>query len=153
MADKDAADMAVHVYPYVESERTVFYEYHPELSRPMGAPAPMARAIFFHLKPGQDRVFSSAVAKIHAALEEQQDWSPYEWYSVEDGGKQPTWVVVLPRENWAGFEPSGDLGEVMSAKYGEEAPAIWASLFGAVAGQYSHTMAFPAELSYSPMSE
>lgn len=151
--EKDDADMAIHVAPYLEAARTVYYEYQPEISNSMGAPAPLARVVHFHLKPGHEQAFRGAIEKIHQALSDK-NWPPYEWYIVADGGHQPTWIVVLARNSWAGFEPSDpDFATVVGQTYGEEAAGIFADLTGAIAGQYSHTIAFPAGLSYTPAGQ
>lgn len=149
--DVDQEHMAAHLQPSIASSRTVFYQHLPGLSNPAATPGAMAKVIFFHLHPGKDQVFAEAVGKIHQALSAQESWRPYDWYMVADGGKQPTWAVVLPSDDWAGLAPDDPAFEAaMGAKWGEEAPKIFDALFSAVASQYSHTISFPADLAYAP---
>ena len=154
-SEEDVADSAIHLDPYIESSRTVFYAHQTDISNDMDGGAPLAQIIYFHIKPGHEQVFRGAVTKIHEALAEQESWPAYNWYTVADGGKQPTWLVVLERENWAAFEPGDpEFGAVMAAKFGEEETGkIFEQLFSVVTGQYSHTIAFPPELSYTPGAE
>jgi hypothetical protein len=126
----------------------------PEISRMSGpGPAPLARAIHFHLKNGKSRDFEGAVEKIHAALS-KRDWPNYVWYDLVDGGYSPTYVVVLPRADWAGFAPGETtFGAAIREEYGDEAAGIFEALSGSVAKQWSETIAYRPDLSYVPASE
>lgn len=145
----DAEDAAMHTAPYIEDAKTSFYEALPEISR-TGPPTDMSRSIFFHLKYGHRRDFVEAVTKIHEALE-GKDWRPYAWYTLADGGWNPTYVVTLPSADWAGFAPSDpDLLQIVGEKYGDGAADIWAALESSVSKSWSHTLSRRADLSYVP---
>ncbi len=153
-AEADAADSAVNINPYLASTTTIFWRSVSNLSNPADGLKPLARVIFFQLKPGHERAFTAAVGKIHGVLSEM-DWPAYEWYSLVDGGYSPTWVVVLPRDNWAGFAPGEkSFFDVVAEALGdEEAAEVFKALGSSTAKQWSHTIAWREDLSYMPASE
>ena len=152
-ADADAADSAIHLDPYIESGGPAIYRHIPELSRSAGETMPLARVLVFHLKYGKAREFEAAVMKIHQALG-KIDWPHYEWYALVDGGWGPTYVVSLPRANWAGFVPGEkSLPEVVGEAYGDEADGIWEAFEETVASQESYSVTFRSDLSYIPGGE
>jgi hypothetical protein len=149
--EADFADIQANIQPHIESSRTVFYRAIPEISHPAPGPMALNRVLHFHLKPGSWVAFEAAVAKVHAALQKQEDWPHYTWYAVVDGGPTPTYLAVLQRQNWAGFDPGDkDVGAAVRAEYGDDAPAVWNAVFENVAKQWSHTVAYLPELSYIP---
>ena len=154
MADEDAEDSANDFYPYITSAEPAIYKWLPELSRmPAGGIMPMAEIFIFDLKWGSERSFAETIGKIHAALSEMEDFRPYIWYRLEDGGDVPTWVVSLPSANWAGFgDDSNDkLGAILAEKYGEEeAGAIVEAMAAAVEHETQYTIAYRKDLSYLP---
>lgn len=155
-AEADAADSAKNLDPHIERAEPVFGIFQPELSSPpSGPPSRVSRVIYFHLHPGKERQFAEAVGKVHAALQEVEGgWPAYLWYELVSGSL-PTYVLSLPRADWAGFDP-GDrkMGAAIAAKHGEEAAkAIFERLFEAVEGQYSYFSVLRTDLSYFPEAE
>lgn len=151
--DVDQADMAKNIWPYVESQKTVFYEHQPELSHSPAEPMPIAQATFFEVKSGHWWAFREAIKKIKAALGD--DWPPYDWYEIVDGGRTPTFVVLSPRANWAARDEKQDpdFETRMQNAMGEDFGEFMTTTFQRVEREYRHTMVFPAELSYTPAPE
>lgn len=154
-AAADDADSATHLTPYIAAAEPGIYRYHPELSRPHeGLPAKLSRILVFELRFGKSRQFEEAVAKVHAALNEVETWGNYFWYELVDGGHLPTYVLSLPSETWAGYTPHvPGFAEIVAKKYGDQAPAIFEALEGAVKSEDSYTITFRKDLSYLPSSE
>ena len=70
---------------------------------------------------------------------------------VVDGGDIPTFIVVLPSDNWAGFAPADpSIGEMLGEAYGEEGAAKIFAAFESVDEQHSATFAYRPDLSYTP---
>ena len=152
MAPADDADSAVHLTPFITHSEPGTYRFIPEISRPAaGGPTPLARILVFHVKFGMSRQFEGAVAKIHAALNEVEDWGSYFWYERVEGGPVPTYVVSLPSANWAGFAPhEPGLAAVVGKEYGDQAAAIFEALEGAVESEDTYTIAYRKDLSHIP---
>ncbi len=154
MAEADAADSAAHLDPHVTAAEPRIFRFIPELSRPAGGPKPLARILVFELRFGKNRQFEEAVAKVHAALGEVEDWGSYSWYELIDGGRLPSYVLSLPRDNWAGFTPhEPGLAAIVAQKYGDQAPAILGAIEDAVEHQVAYTLVYRADLSYVPSGE
>ena len=152
MAPADDADSAVHLTPYITHSDPGTYRFIPEISRPAaGEPTPLARILVFHVKFGKSRQFEGAVAKIHAALNDVEDWGNYLWYELVEGGPVPTYVLSLPSANWVGFTPhEPGFAAIVGKKYGDQAAAILAALDDAVESEDSYTIAYRKDLSYIP---
>jgi len=149
----DEADSAETLDPYIGSANPVIYHYLADWSRPSATPGPKAltRVIHFHVKNGMQGKFSGAIDKIHKAIGET-DWpSNYDWWEVVDGGDIPTYVLALPRDNWAGFEPADpSMSEMLAGVYGAEGVQEIFAAFESVDEEHSATYAYRADLSYVP---
>ena len=149
----DSADAAETMDPYMESDVPVIYRYLADWSRPPagGGPAALTRVIHFHVKNGKSRMFRDAITKIHKAIGETERPVHYFWYEVVDGGDIPTYIVALPKDNWAGFAPlEQSMGEMLAEVYGEEGAAEISAAFTSVDEQHSATYAYREDLSYLP---
>lgn len=148
----DAADTAQNLDPHVTRSEVTIYEVQPEISRfPEGGIRPLFKIIEFRLKWGHERTFMDAIGKIHAALGEVEDFRPYIWYRLEDGGHVPTYVVSLPSDDWAGFaQPDRGIDQIVGEKYGEEAGAIFEAMGSAIESESNYTIAYREDLSYLP---
>ncbi len=142
----DNADSAMHITPHIESAEPMIWAKMEEVSNSADGPGQIMRIIEFHVRPGHQGTFEQAVVKIHANLS-KHDWPPYDWYALVDGGRTPTYAVVIPRDNWAGFAP-GDVS-FMEAM-GEEGPAIMQALGEATESQVNWMIEARPELSYWP---
>lgn len=148
-AKADTADSAATITPYIKSSNPTIWAEMPELSNPADGPGNVLRVIQFAVRPGHAGAFEQGVAKIHAALSEH-DWPSYLWHSLVDGGRTPTYAVVLPRENYAGFAP----GETTFMEaLGEDGPAILQAMGAATESQMSFTLQLRTDLSYFPASD
>jgi quinol monooxygenase YgiN len=150
----DTADSEANVTPYIAAAESTTWAAMTTVSNPAAAPGNVSRIYEFLVYPGKRAAFEAAVSKLHEALSAQESWPHYEWYTLVDGGRMPTYAVVLPRENWAGFAP-GDmtLVEAMSEKYGDEAGKIMQSFGEATEAQTGYTLVFRPDLSYIPAGE
>lgn len=151
VAAADAAHTAEHVDPHIVASRTAVHRVLPEVSKFPGAVGGIAQFHVFDVKIGQGQAFEQAIAKFHAALSMVEDWPPYIWYVLVDGGTSPTFTLVLPRETWAEFEPR-DPGfpAVIAAEYGEETAAIFESFFATFHSHDIYTAVHRPDLSYQP---
>lgn len=148
----DAADAAVNMDPYVESETNAFYVFLPAVSRQELGDFLLYEVISFHLNPGSANDFVAVLGRIHEAIAKTH-WVPgYEWYVLANGGEQPGFVLVVPRRNWAAFAPPAESLEAMLAEvYGrEEAASLLGRFFGAVHCQRSEVVQSRPELAYTP---
>ncbi|MFQ5350695.1 MAG: hypothetical protein ACE5EG_09660 [Thermoanaerobaculia bacterium] len=156
MAEADAADAAKNLDPHIARDEPVFGVLMPQLSNPAsGPPSGVSRVIYFHVRPGKQGLFQGVIGRIHAALSKVEGgWPPYVWYELASGSL-PTYVVSLPRANWAGFaESDPGLAEVIAAEYGPEGmQEVFAALGEAVEHEHSYFSVFRADLSYIPASE
>lgn len=155
--EADEADAAVNVDAYIESATPMFYSVLPMLSRfPQGeGPSGVSRIITFNVRPGRQGAFMETIGKIHAAIE-KTDWlAHYIWYQREDGGRLPTYVVVLPGPNWASFAPNEKpLPAVLMEVYGEQETAkILGGITDSVESEWSETAVYRKDLSYLPVSQ
>lgn len=152
----DDADSAVNLDPYIVAADPGLYHYLPDWSRTKSGaagPAPLSQVLIFHVEFGRSPDFARTVGKIHAALS-KIDWPDYRWYQLADGGEIPTYVLSLPRENWAAYEPQGDLASALVTEYGEEGAAeIFRALAEVVKEQIAYTVAYRADLSYLPAAD
>ena len=155
-AEADAADSAKNLDPHIASAEPVFGVARPELSNPpSGPPSGVSQVIYFHVNQGMAQQFVGAIKKVHAALGKVEGgWPSYLWYDLASGSL-PTYVLSLPRANWAGFAP-GDpsLFDAVAAEYGpEDAQSIFAEFSAAVEHQHAFFSVFRGDLSYMPASE
>ncbi len=149
----DAADVRATIEPYIASSKSVIYQFWPDLSRlPEDGTQKLARVIHFGIKMGSQGKFKEAVGKAHEAIG-QSNWPvTYAWYEIVDGGSTPTFVLVLPEANWAGFAaPEKSFDKMMGEVYGaEEAGKIMAAIGESIESEYSFTVSHREDLSYLP---
>ena len=58
----------------------------------------------YHLKPGQGRVFTEAVKKYHAAIQENNREGHYAFEWHRNGSTGPAVSLILPYKNWADMQ-------------------------------------------------
>jgi hypothetical protein len=153
---EDEADANAKMGPYLQSSIGSVWRYMPDLSRstPSNAPATMAEAIHFWLKPGTSPEFSATLKEINEAIQ-KEDWQPkqgYGWYSLVNGGRGPHWVLILPHHSWAEMaEPPVSFSEMLAQAYGaKQARSILASFADMIARQESEILVYRPDLSYIP---
>ena len=96
---------------YVESLVARYYEFMPKISNPvtpMMAPK-FYEIITFHVRYGKGSDFQSAITQVFDATQKTKWPVNFEWYALASGGDTGTFVLVLPRDNWADFEDKPDV--------------------------------------------
>jgi len=127
----------------------------PNLSNPpAGAtgPLPLATVYTFHLNFGHDREWANALNKITQALKKANWGGAFEWYVLVNGAEHPTYYLVLPRTNWAGFAPPPKpFPVVLEEAVGRtEAESVMRTLDKALHCERSELIRLRPDLSYTP---
>jgi len=153
-AAADAADSATNVLPYIEGGITRYYVFLPDVSRPTAGdePSALASVLTFHLKIGQTEDFLYSIRKIHEAIGKTNWPVNYEWYTLVNGGEGPTFVLVLPRKNWADFkEPAKSFDKMLDEAFGHhEAELLLKHLDSTIHSEGSEIVRYRPDLSYRP---
>jgi hypothetical protein len=152
MAKADQADTAVNTDPYIASTTTSYYRQLMDVSRPKPAAAAMYSITFYQVKLGKTDDFMRAIKKFHEAIGKAEWPVHYAWFALANGGDGPQYVLSIPRDKWADFNPLEKTFEkIMEEAYGRsETEAIFDSFDHSVAGTSSEIVAFRADLSYIP---
>lgn len=124
---EDSADNQRNVFPHARLATTALYRLRPELSRGTSAQlkSPWATLATVHVKPGRERDFEAALARLEADRRLV--------YELLSGGDGATYVVFVP-------------GEKVSELLGR--PALPAS--DAIASAHTEAVRFRPELGYEP---
>ena len=153
-AKDDGEHFLNNVAQFVASSSSLFLVVRPDMSRsaPDAPLPPISVVTFFHLKYGQTAKFVDAIRKLKEAQDKTDAPIRAAWLQVVGAGRNATFVVSVPRENWAAFEMSGpSLRERVEKVHGRvAADAIFQALEESV--DYSEvkiTQARP-DLSYVP---
>lgn len=155
----DAADLEEYnkeIGGYVESLVTRYYEYLPKVSSPdeMNMPPKFLEVIIFHVHPGHQADFRSAVARIHEAGEKLKWPAHYQWYELVNGGVDGEFVLAFGHPNWADFEEKPEVKsyrEIIKEAYGQsEADSIVKRLDTSIEKETSQIIQFRPDLSYMP---
>lgn len=118
----DEADVLVTFGSFVKKHEATFWTRLSEVSRPAPQPAPMSSVVFFHARFGMDDEFNSLIGEFHKAIDKTQMPWKYQWYALASGGAGGTYALVLPRANFASFNPSGKpFSEMLEEAYGKTA--------------------------------
>lgn len=141
---------------YVQSVVTRYYALLPKVSKPpeSAVPSKFSEVITFHVRPGKGEDFSSAMARISEAIEKTKWPVHYLWYALASGGNAGTYVLVLPRANWADFEEKPDVKpfpEMLKEAFGPaEADSITKRLDSSIESETTEIVQFRPDLSYLP---
>lgn len=151
----DNTDYLANVGQHVDSLSGIIVAIMPKLSRPPageGGPTPLSEVLTFHLNVGQVEEFLNAAAKVQKASEKTNWPVHYLWYGLVNGGEHPTFYLVLPRDNWAGFkDPDKPFPAMLAEAYGQaEAQEIQRAFDKAVHCIRSETIRYRPDLSYAP---
>jgi hypothetical protein len=153
MADADQADTAVNTDPYIESATTRYYRLLSDLSRPKeDGPAAMFAIVFYRVKFDKVDDFTMALRKFHEAIGKTQWPAHYAWFALANGGDGPEFVLSIPHDSFADFNPlEKPFDKMMEEAYGRaEAESISEMFSHSVAGVSSEIIAYRADLSYVP---
>jgi hypothetical protein len=153
IAKADEADSAVNTDPYIESSRSMYFRFLPDVSRiKAGAPPAMFAINFYRLKFGKTDDFTRAITKFHEAIGKTQWPVHYGWFALVNGGEGPEFVLSLPRDKWADFNPpEKPFGKMLEEAFGRaEADSIRDTFQNAVAGLSTEIIEYLPDLSYIP---
>lgn len=151
----DDADYAANVAQFVESVRGIIVAGLPQVSLPPAegeGPTPLSSVITFHLNMGGEAEFPYVIRKFQQAIQKTNWTTHYLWYALVSGGEHPTYYLVLPRANWAGFKPPAKpFPAMLEEAYGrEEAAALLKQFSKLIHCQRSEVLRYRADLSYRP---
>ncbi len=150
--DADEANWQETGAPFVQSTEVSFWTNLPKVSRPAEGQAAMTSVIFVHTRYGTGEKFNYLVGEFHKAIEKtNMPWN-YEWYALVSGGNVGTYALVLPRPNFAAFNPTGKpFPEMLEEAYGKAgADALLAKWRKVVKSENSELSRNRADLSYIP---
>jgi hypothetical protein len=142
--------------PAVESLTTQYYEYLPKDSKPLDSPTPSkySEVIVYHARQGKGADFRAAITKTTEAIEKTKWPVHYYWYSLVNGGRTGTYVLVIPHPNWADFEDKPDMKpfpEMLKDAFGQaDADALMKKFDDATESETTEINEFRADLSYLP---
>ena len=154
--EQDLAEYNKVIGNYVESLKVRFYEYLPKISNPPASQMPMKyeEVVVFRTRYGRYADFRSAISRINDAAKQTKWPVNYEWYQLANGGAGGEWVLILPHENWAGFEDQPNVKpyrDMIKDAFGqEEADSIMNRIDSSVTSESSSIIQFRPDLSYMP---
>ena len=141
---------------YVQSIVTRYYALLPKVSKPpeSAGPSKFSEVITFRVRPGKGEDFRSAMTRTTEAIEKTKWPVHYHWYVLANGGTVPTYVLVLPHDNWADFEDKPDMKpfpEMLKDAFGQaEADSILKRFDSSTETETSEIVQFRPDLSYLP---
>jgi hypothetical protein len=140
----------------VQSIVTRYWEYLPKISNPAtnSLPAKYNELLTFHIRYNKQGAFRSAIARFYEASQKTK-WPPhFEWYALNLGGAEGTFVVVLPHANWADFEETPDVKpfrEMLKEALGQdESESVIDRLNSSTESVTTEIIEFRPDLSYIP---
>ena len=154
--DQDIAEYNKVVGNFVESLTTRFYEFMPKLSNPPASQLPLKyeEVFIFRTHYGKSADFGSALTRIHDAGVQTKWPVNYEWYHLVNGGPAGEWVLIIPHDNWAGFEDQPNVKpfrDMIKDAFGQaEADSIVNRIDSSVVSETSQIIQFRPDLSYLP---
>lgn len=154
--EADLAEFQKVVGTYVESVTTRYYEFMPKISNPPAGmmPSKFAEILIFQVRYGKGSDFRSAIDRIYEASQKTKWPLNFEWYQLVNGGHTGTYVLSLPRNNWADFEDKPDVKpfrEMLKEAFGQaEADSIVDRIDRSVEKETSEIIQFRPDLSYLP---
>ena len=148
----DQADAQLNVMPFAAKHEATFWTRLDAVSRPAAEPTPMNAIVFFQVRFGRDDEFNSIVDEFNKAIEKTQMPWRYTWYALASGGDGGTYALVLPRKNFAAFNPAGKpFRDMLVDAYGKTAAdALQARWRDVVAASRDELLMSRPDLGYSP---
>lgn len=150
------ADLA----PYTESVETSYWIYRADLSghppNPGQGPAAFSTITTFVVKPGDENKVEDAIKQAEAAIQKSH-WpgKPVAWYSLVNGGEEPTLLLAGARKNWADFQPPAtSFGKMLTNVYGEEkAEDLGREVYSSLRSEQTEILRYRPDLSYLASSQ
>jgi hypothetical protein len=152
----DLAEFQKVVGTFVESVTARYYDFLPKISNPpSGETMPkFSEILIFQVHYGKGSDFRSAIDRIYEATQKTKWPLNYGWYQLVNGGQTGTYVLSLPRNNWADFEDKPDVKpfrDMLREAFGQaEADSIIDRIDHAVEKETVETIQFRPDLSYLP---
>ena len=153
----DLAEYNKEIGQYVQSLVARDYEFLPKVSNlgePSATPSKFSEVREYHVRPGQGSQFRAAVGRIFDATQKTKWPVKYGWYRLASGGKEGTFVLILPHDNWADFEDNPQVKpfrEMLKDAFGQpETDAIVDELNSSIGGASTSVIQFRPDLSYIP---
>ena len=153
--DADEANWQETGAPFVQSREVSFWTTLPDVSNPSEGQAAMTSVTFFHTRYGTEEKFNHLIGEFHKAIEKtNMPWN-YEWYALVSGGNEGTYALVLPRPNFAAFNPTGKpFPKMLEEAYGKAgADALLAKWRKVVKSANSELTRSRTDLSYIPAGQ
>jgi hypothetical protein len=154
-ADTEEFNQAIGTY--VQSVIDRYYECQPKVSSSdpsSTGPAKYSELHTFRVHRDKIGTFRGALARLSEAAQKTKWPVHFEWYELVNGGFDGTFVLALPREDWADFEdkPEGKpFREMLKDAFGQsEADSIYDRLESSIESEYSEIIKFRPDLSYIP---
>jgi len=153
--EADAADSDVNLSPYLESGTPMYFEFLVEVSNPPpedGPPAAMWELIFFKLKPGHYDQVSLAMKRVKDAAVKVSWTERWAWLVLVNGGEHDQFVLALPHDKWADFNPpQKPFPKMLEEGLGKlEAEAVFKMFDDSIASSKSEIVRYRPDLSYTP---
>lgn len=154
-ADADTADSDVNITPYIASSVPMFFEVRGEVSNPppddAAAPA-FWELLFFMIKPGHYEQISLAMKRVKDAAQKTNWPERWVWFVLANGGEHDQFVLALPHDNWAGFNPpEKPFPKMLEEALGRaEAESVFKMFDDSVASSRSEIVRYRPDLSYLP---
>jgi hypothetical protein len=130
----------------------MYYRHLPDVSRPKENPSTMYSLTSHRVKFDKTDDFMSAIRKIHEGIGKTQWPVHYAWFALVNGGVGPEFVLSLPRDKWADFNPpEKPFDKMMEEAFGRsEADSINETFLRAVTGVSTEIIQYRNDLSYVP---
>ncbi|HEX9781903.1 MAG TPA: hypothetical protein VGA56_04115 [Opitutaceae bacterium] len=154
--ETDMANVRETILPFVaEGSRWQYYASLPKVSKPLDKPAMLSEIIVFRLHYGKDGDFMHLIGRFHEAIAKTAWPVNYQWFRLLSGGDNPTYVLVLPRQNYASMKgPEKDFRQMLTEAVGQqEAEMLFENLAKVVKSESSQLERNRPDLSYIPMGK
>ena len=157
-ADADAADSETTFSPYIAASRPMYFEIKVDVSnpRPDSAPAPMLWELnFLMIKPGHFNQMSLAMKRVKEAAQKVNWPEHWAWLVLVNGGEHDQFVLAIPHDSWASFNPPQKPFPMMleEALGRADAESVYGMFDEAIASSRSEIVRFRPDLSYAPAKQ
>ena len=150
----DMEDVLGNLMPHASWSGTKIIQWDLEMSNwpdSIGTPK-MVEITVFHLKPGAERGFYHALAKVSEFLKEKELAWQWAWGHGVSGQDGATAILAIPHENWASFKDDGiDMWKMLEEAKGRiESDLLREEITSAIKWQENYAAMHRADLSYTP---
>ena len=110
---------------------------------------------FFNTRYGMEEKVNHLIGEVHKAIEKTNMPWKYVWYALVSGGNEGTYALVLPRPNFAAFNPTGKpFPEMLEEAYGKAgADALLAKWRKVVKSENNELSRSRPDLGYIPAGQ